>query len=94
MKRQKNQFCAAPAFSLVILGIFSLLTAHTTLRSSASLRSTRGALLLAVAASNGATLAQYRLEAPPVFDGMAAVANRLYMTLENGNIVCMEGKSQ
>jgi len=52
----------------------------------------QGALLLAVAASNGATLAQYRLEAPPVFDGMAAVANRLYMTLENGNIVCMEGK--
>jgi len=52
----------------------------------------QGALLLAVDASNGATLAQYRLEAPPVFDGMAAVANRLYMTLENGNIVCMEGK--
>jgi len=52
----------------------------------------QGALLLAVDASNGATLAQYRLKAPPVFDGMAAVANRLYMTLENGNIVCMEGK--
>ncbi|MHC4509730.1 MAG: outer membrane protein assembly factor BamB family protein, partial [Planctomycetota bacterium] len=31
-----------------------------------------GALLLAVAASNGATLAQYHLEAAPVFDGMAA----------------------
>ena len=52
----------------------------------------QGALLLAVDASNGATLAQYRLKAPPVFDGMAAVENRLYMTLENGSIVCMEGK--
>ncbi len=53
-----------------------------------------GALLLAVAASNGATLAQYRLEAAPVFDGMAAVANRIYMTLENGSIVCMETEGQ
>jgi hypothetical protein len=53
-----------------------------------------GALLLAVGASNGATLAQYRLEAAPVFDGMAVVANRLYMTLENGSIVCMEAEGQ
>jgi len=50
------------------------------------------AMLLAVSATDGATLAQYRLEAPPVFDGMAAIENRLYVTLENGNIVCMEGE--
>ncbi|MHC4685652.1 MAG: outer membrane protein assembly factor BamB family protein [Planctomycetota bacterium] len=52
------------------------------------------ALLLAVAASNGATLAQYRLEAAPVLDGLAAVENHLYMTLENGSIVCMEAEGQ
>jgi outer membrane protein assembly factor BamB len=52
---------------------------------------TEGGLLLAVAASDGATIAQYRLKAPPVFDGMAAVANRLFLTLENGSLVCMEG---
>jgi len=50
------------------------------------------ATLLAVSATDGATLAQYRLEAPPIFDGMAAIENRLYVTLENGNIVCMEGE--
>ena len=51
----------------------------------------RGALLLAIAASDGAALAQHRLQAPPVFDGTAAVTNRLYVTLENGRVVCMEG---
>jgi hypothetical protein len=30
------------------------------------------------------------LAAPPVFDGMAAVAGRLYLTLENGSILCLE----
>jgi len=47
-------------------------------------------LLLAVSASDGAILAKYRMEAPPVFDGMAAVPGRLYMTLANGSVVCME----
>jgi len=51
-------------------------------------------LLLAVDASDGATLAQYRLEAPPVFDGMAAIRGCLYMTLENGSVVCMEGRQR
>ncbi|MFH1717979.1 MAG: PQQ-binding-like beta-propeller repeat protein [Planctomycetota bacterium] len=51
-------------------------------------------LLLAVDAFDGATLAQYRLEAPPVFDGMAAIRGRLYMTLENGSVVCMEGRQR
>jgi len=49
-------------------------------------------LLLAVDASDGAILARYRLEAPPVFDGMAAVPGHLYMTLTNGSVVCMEAK--
>jgi len=50
-----------------------------------------GALLLAVAASNGATLAQYRLEAPPVFDGMAATGGRLYLTSTDGKVLCFGG---
>lgn len=54
---------------------------------------TPGALLLAVAGSDGGTLAQYNLEAPPVFDGMAAVANHLYLTLANGTVVCMEARA-
>ena len=50
-----------------------------------------GALLLAVAASNGATLAQYRLEAAPVFDGMAAAGGRLYLATVDGKVLCFGG---
>jgi outer membrane protein assembly factor BamB len=50
-----------------------------------------GPRLLAVAASDGAVLADYRLEASPVFDAMAAVTGRLYLTLENGSVVCLGG---
>jgi outer membrane protein assembly factor BamB/ubiquinone/menaquinone biosynthesis C-methylase UbiE len=49
-----------------------------------------GALLLAIAASNGATLAQYHLEAPPVFDGLAAADGRLYVAAQDGKIACFE----
>jgi outer membrane protein assembly factor BamB len=49
-----------------------------------------GAQLLAVAASDGTILAQYRLDTPPVFDAMAVVAGRLYLTLENGTIICLQ----
>jgi len=52
----------------------------------------QGALLLALAASDGAELARHRLEAPPVFDGLAAAGGRLYVTLEDGRLVCMDGK--
>ena len=48
----------------------------------------RGALLRAVSAADGADLAQYELDSPPVFDGMAAAAGRLYMCTVNGELLC------
>jgi outer membrane protein assembly factor BamB len=50
-----------------------------------------GGLLLAVAAAEGATLAQYRLPAAPTFDAMAASRNRLYLSLESGTLTCFKG---
>ncbi len=50
----------------------------------------RGALLLAVSAADGKTLAQYDLRSPPVFDGMAAAAGRLYMSTMNGQLICFQ----
>jgi hypothetical protein len=47
----------------------------------------RGGVLLAVSAANGETLAEYKLDAPPVFDGMAVANERLYASLENGSVV-------
>jgi len=37
-------------------------------------------------------LAQYKLDSAPVFDGMAAANGRLYLSLENGRVLCMEGQ--
>jgi len=52
----------------------------------------QGALLMAISASDGTKLAQYRLDSSPVFDGMAAAGGRLYISLENGHLVCMDDK--
>jgi hypothetical protein len=49
-------------------------------------------MLLAVSASDGTVAAQHRLDASPVFDGMAAAGGRLYISLENGQLVCMDKK--
>lgn len=49
----------------------------------------RQGLLLAISASDGTGLAEYRLDAPPVFDGLAAAGGRLYVSLQNGRLLCM-----
>jgi len=53
----------------------------------------KGAMLWAVSASNGEKLADYKLDSPPVFDGMAAAAGRLYIATMNGSLVCMGPKN-
>ena len=45
-------------------------------------------VLWVVDARSGARLASYDLPAPPAFDGMAAAAARLYVSLTDGSIVC------
>ncbi|MCU0916029.1 MAG: PQQ-binding-like beta-propeller repeat protein [Planctomycetes bacterium] len=74
----------------MVLADQTLFVAGPTMSEDRPQSSTPGAQLLAVATSDGAVLASYRLEAGPVFDGMGAVAGRLYLTLENGSVVCME----
>lgn len=54
----------------------------------AAWRGMRGGQLWAVSTSDGATLAEYRLDAPPVFDGMAATDGRLYLATMDGNVIC------
>jgi len=53
-----------------------------------------GGLLWVMAADGGAKLAEYRLAAPPVWDGMAATTGRLYIALMNGQVVCFKGEGQ
>jgi hypothetical protein len=52
----------------------------------------KGGRLAVFAAVDGETLAEYRLPAPPVWDGMAASRGRLYLALLDGTIVCFGKK--
>ena len=53
----------------------------------AALEGRRGARLLVVSKHDGAKLAEYELASPPVFDGLIAVAGRLYLSTEDGNLL-------
>lgn len=49
----------------------------------------KGGLLWTMSTADGAKLTERRLDAPPVFDGMAAVAGRLYIVKQNGTVSCL-----
>jgi len=50
------------------------------------------ATLWAVSAADGQKAGECPLPAPPVFDGMAAAAGRLYVATTDGRILCLAGK--
>jgi outer membrane protein assembly factor BamB len=47
-----------------------------------------GGVLWAASASTGEKLAQYTLDAPPAWDGLAAAGGKLYLTTKDGKIIC------
>lgn len=51
-----------------------------------------GGLLSAVSAGDGQTRAEYRLDAQPVFDSLAAAQGRLYLTLQDGRLLCLSDR--
>ena len=53
----------------------------------------KGALLWAVSTTDGSKQAEYKIETPPVFDGLVAAGGRLYMATTDGKVVCM-GKAE
>jgi hypothetical protein len=54
----------------------------------ASFEGRKGAVLRAYAADDGKVLAGRQLDAPPVFDGMAAADGKLYLSATDGSIIC------
>jgi hypothetical protein len=54
----------------------------------------QAASLCAVAAVDGQQLAKYKLESPPVFDGMIAARGQLFISLQNGSLVCFGKESK
>jgi outer membrane protein assembly factor BamB len=53
-----------------------------------ALGGTRGGALFVVSTEDGNSLAEYRLEDPPVLDGMAAAGGRLYLATTAGEVLC------
>jgi hypothetical protein len=54
-----------------------------------------GADLWLISTKDGNTLAKHTLDAPPVLDGMAIAAGRLYISNTAGEMFCLEdGKSK
>ena len=54
----------------------------------AALDGRRGAALWAVSARDGKRLGELNLDAPPVFDGLAAARGRVYLAATDGTIRC------
>jgi len=48
----------------------------------------KGAVLRAHSAADGKKLAEIKLDAPPVFDGLIAAGGRLYLVTVDGKVVC------
>ena len=49
----------------------------------------KGGIIAAFAADDGKKHAEYKLPAPPVWDGMAAAQNQLFISTSSGHVVCM-----
>ena len=52
----------------------------------------KGSVLRVISIADGKTIAERDLPGLPVFDGMSAAAGRLYISLEDGSILCLAGK--
>jgi outer membrane protein assembly factor BamB len=52
----------------------------------------KGAVLWAVSAADGKKIAEYKLSAPPTYDGLAAANGKLYLTTRDGKVLCMSAK--
>jgi outer membrane protein assembly factor BamB len=55
-------------------------------------RGKRGALLWVVSADNGEKLAEYKLQALPVWDGLSVAGGRLFLSLKSGAVACWAKK--
>ncbi len=58
----------------------------------AAFEARKGAKVIAVSAKDGKKLSETPLKYPPVFDGMIAANERLYLSMTNGSVLCLAEK--
>ena len=59
-------------------------------KQDALLDGSEGSVLRAVSAKTGETLAEIKLDALPVWDGMAAARGKVYLTTKDGKVRCLK----
>ncbi|MHC4741040.1 MAG: outer membrane protein assembly factor BamB family protein [Planctomycetota bacterium] len=57
-----------------------------------ALEGRKGAEIWVFSKTDGKKLAKYRIDSPPVFDGAAAAAGRLFLSLSDGTMLCLGPK--
>jgi len=60
-------------------------------RQAEALEGRYGGRLWVVSKADGRPVARYNLDSPPVFDGMAAAAGRLFLSTLDGSVLCLAG---
>ena len=58
---------------------------------SAAYEGRKGGLLWVFSPDDGAKTAEYKLDSPPVWDGLAAANGRMYVSTADGRLLCMGG---
>ena len=59
-------------------------------KQAAAIKGKGAAMLMSVSTTDGKKLCELKLQAPPVFDGMAAADGKLFIVLMDGTVVCCQ----
>jgi hypothetical protein len=76
----------SPARRLFVAGVPDAVAPDDPL---AFIEGRRGAKLLVLDADSGEQIAEMGLDAPPVWDGMAAAYGRLFLATTDGKLICL-----
>jgi outer membrane protein assembly factor BamB len=63
---------------------------ESTAEALARWQGERGGMLWCLSTESGEKKGQLRLPSPPVYEGMAAAYNRIFMALKDGSVICLE----
>jgi hypothetical protein len=80
--------------TLFIAGLPELLTpqksSQNLIAAQAAYEGKKGAALWAVSTKDGSKLSEYKLDSPPVLDGMIAANGKWYISCMDGKVLCLE----
>jgi len=88
--REKSEYLESDPADTLILGGTPLGSGTSEL--AAAFAGEQGGLLHTFSTKDGTMQSEIKLDAPPVWDGMAVAGNQLYFTTIDGRLVCYGGK--